>query len=245
MNISTCISSIIGQYGLNNITLPFKNVNGEPVPIENIIYEILSTTTIPIYSDYVPHIKECTMNPMNMKMIDKTQGIYELPPILTSTPIKYIFDVSPAFNNTRGTFGDIAPAFGINRSAQGVIVSQAYQMLSGQMRAEPTFKDLGGNRVQLFGFSNIPQTFKVACQHALNGETIEESCRTSFMQLATLDVKVYLYNNLKLYDNMTSAFGNTSLKSEDFAGADSERTQLLAQWDDSYHLDFIDNIEWM
>ena len=57
------------------------------------------------------------------------------------------------------------------------------------------------------------------------------------MQLATLDVKMFLYNTLKLYDNIPTAFGNIQLKIEDHQGAESERTALLDKWNDTFHLD--------
>ena len=51
-------------------------------------------------------------------------------------------------------------------------------------------------------------------------------------------VKVFLYNNLKLYDEIPTAFGNIKLKIEDYNGADNERTQLLERWRDTFHVDF-------
>ena len=62
------------------------------------------------------------------------------------------------------------------------------------------------------------------------------------MQLAMLDAKMFLYNTLKLYDGIPSAFGSIQLKVEELQGADSERTALLNQWNDTFHLD-MDNWE--
>lgn len=238
LNISRCISSIIQQLGLYNVNLPFKE------PTENVIQNILKTTTIPTYSQFVPWMKEDTVSVTSLKVVDKDQAIYLLPATLTTTPVMYVSDVSMPMQNTRGTYGDIAPAYGINRSARGVITSQAYMMLAGQMRAEPTFEYKGHNKIKLYGYPKVFLTFKVACEHDENGETIEQSCYDSFMQLAVLDVKMFLYNNLKLYDNIATAFGNITLKTEDYQPAEADRNALLEDWRNTFHLD-MNWEEWM
>ena len=160
-----------------------------------------------------------------------------LHPFLTITPIKYVISVRiPQYNN-RGSFGDVAPAYGINRSVQGVITSQAYMMLAGQMRSEPTFDYLGENKIKLYGYPKTILTFKVAAEHDPSGETIEDSCYDSFMELATLDMKMFLYNNLKLYEGIPTAFGQISLKVEDYQSAEADKNALLNDWRDKFHLD--------
>lgn len=243
MNMSRAITHLKMQLGLYNISLPFKDdITERPVPVENVIRDVLVNVTIPIYSQYVPWVREGSQNIATLTKVEDEKGIYLLPAFLTSTPVMYVIDVSMPMMNTRGTYGDIAPAYGINRSTQGVITSQAYMMVAGQMRAEPTFEYLGENRIKLYGFPKTEVVFKVACEHEPNGETILPSCYESFMQLATLDLKMFLYNTLKLYDGIPSAFGNVQLKTEEFQSADAERTALLNQWTDVFHLD-LDNWE--
>ena len=243
MNMSRAITHLKMQLGLYNISLPFKDdITERPVPVENVIRDVLVNVTIPIYSQYVPWVREGSQNIATLTQVEGEKGIYLLPGFLTSTPVMYVIDVSMPMMNTRGTYGDIAPAYGINRSTQGVITSQAYMMVAGQMRVEPTFEYLGENRIKLYGFPKTEVVFKVACEHEPNGETILPSCYESFMQLATLDLKMFLYNTLKLYDGIPSAFGNVQLKTEEFQSADAERTALLNQWTDVFHLD-LDNWE--
>ncbi len=243
--MSRAISHIKMQLGMYNLTLPFKDdITGDPTPTENVIRDVLTTVTIPIYSQYVPWVREGEQNISTLKCIDRHNAIYLLPPYLTTTPVMYVLDVSLPVVNTRGTYGDIAPAYGINRSTQGVLTSQAYMMVAGQMRSEPTFEYLGENKIKLYGFPKTSVVFKVACEHEPNGETILSGCYDSFMQLAILDVKMFLYNTLKLYDGIPSAFGNIQLKIEEFQAADAERTALLNQWQDIFHLD-LDTWEWM
>lgn len=237
--MSRCISSIISQLGLYNINLPFKDKT------ENVIQNVLTTTTIPIYSEFVPWVKEDTVDVRSLKEIDKYQHIYLLPGSLTMTPVKYVSDVSVVINNFRGTYGTVSPTQGIARSAQGVAVGQAAMMLVGKMRSEPTFEYLGYNKIRLYGYPKSLITIRVACEHSENGESIEPSCYDSFMQLAMLDVKMFLYNNLKLYDNIATAFGTIQLKTEDYQSAESERNTLLDDWRNTFHLDNVDWLEWL
>ena len=238
MNMSRAISQLKMQLGLYGITLPFKDeVTGETTPTENVIRDVIVTTTIPIYSQYVPWLREGVANLNSLKRIDESKQIYLLPEFLTTTPVMYISDITMPMHSNRGTYGDIAPAYGINRSVQGVATSMAYMMVAGQMRAEPTFDDLGEKKVRLYGYPKTDLNFIIACEHEPNGETIPAGCYDSFMQLATLDVKMFLWNTLKLYDKVASAHGVIDLKIEEFQGADAERTALLAQWGDLFHLD--------
>lgn len=238
MNMSTVASSLKMQLGLYGLTLPFKDpVTNQPIPTENVIMDVLKTMTIPRYSQFVPWIREGTINIKSLKCIDHTEGIYLLPNILTITPVMYVADVSMPFKNNKGAYGDVFPPYGVNRTAQGVYTANAYLMLAGQMRNEPTFEYLGSNKIKLYGFPSSEVTIRVACQHEVNGETIEDSCYDSFMQLAELDTKIFLYNSLKLYDGIPTAFGNINLKIDEWQSAESERNSLLETWRDTFHLD--------
>lgn len=248
MNLSEIISSVIMQLGLYNITLPFKNdKTGDIIPVENVIRNVLVTTTIPRYSQFVPWIRTGNININQLKIIDRSNNIYMLPSILTTTDVLYVVDVHPA-NNFCGTYIDsTAPIYGgVNSLVEGFINATEYMMVSSQMRAEPTFDDLGYNKIRLYGYPRSAMiTIKVACNHEPNGETIEEGCRDSFLELAILDIKEFLYNNLKYYEEIPSAFGSIKLRIEDYQSASSDRDQLLEKWRDTFHLDFIDYIEWM
>lgn len=231
MNMSNAVSSLIQQLGLYYINLPFKEETSE------VIQTIIKTTTIPIFSEFVPNIKEIMTSTRDLRVVDRRQSIFQIPPQLCSTPIMYVMDVEVPMYTQRGAYGDITPAYGISRSVQGVITSKAYGMAAAQMRAEPTFNYMGENKVQLYGYPAGYLTIKVACQHDENGESIPQTCFGSFMQLAELDVKVFLYNNLKNFDKITTAFGVIDLKIDDYQSASSDRKALLDEWTNTFHLD--------
>lgn len=238
MNLSRGITSIKMQLGLYNVTLPFKDpITGKPIPTENVIRDVLVATTIPIYSQFQPWIREGDANIKSLKVVDKINNIYMLPAFLTMTPVMYVADVHMPYHSNQGAYGGMIQSYGLGQSAQGVLTTQANMMLAGEMRAEPTFQYLENNKIRLYGFTKTMVTFRVACEHEPNGETIPQGCYESFMQLAMLDVKMFLYNTLKLYDNIATAFGNISLKAEDNQAAEADRNALLEKWNDTFHLD--------
>lgn len=238
MNLSRAISSLKMSLGLYGITLPFKDdVSGKPIPTENVIRDVLTTVTIPEYSQFVPWIRIGDCDIKNMKCVDRDNNIYVLPAFLTLTNVMYVKDVRLPQSTARGTYTDISPVFGLNGSAQSVINGNAQMLLAGQMRAEPSFEYIGENKIRLYGWPRTVLTFEVACEHEANGESIPDGCYDSFMELAALDVKMFLYNTLKLYDGIPTAFGEINLKIEEYQSADSDRTALLNEWRDRFHLD--------
>lgn len=239
MNMSKVVTSIKWQLHLNEITLPYKDENtGKPIPTDQVIMGVIKNVTIPEYSEFVPWIRKGTINIKDLKEYDKRNYIYFLPAYLTLTPVREVLNVTIPYHNNRDTYyGDILPAYGVSASAQAVASSQAYMMLAGQMRAEPTFEYLGENKIKLYGYPKTNIEITVAADHEPNGETIENTCYDSFLELALLDMKISLYHTLKLYDGQSSAFGEIKLKSEDFQGAEGERKELLNEWRDKFHVD--------
>ena len=210
---------------------------GKPKPTEQVLAEVLKLVTVPMYSQFVPWNKSGEINIANMNKVPNTRNVYFLPAYLTLTPVMYVIDVRLPYYNVRGTYGDIAPAYGINRSVQGVYTSKAYMMLASQMRSEPTWEYLGDNKIKLFGWPITNIEIEVACEHESNLESIPPSCYDSFMELATLDTKVFLWNTLKHYNEIPTAFGTINLKLEDYQQAESDRNALLDKWRDLFHLD--------
>ena len=246
MNLSKCISALIMEKGLYQVILPFVDeMTKKPKPTEQVVHELLSTVTIPEYSEFVPNKITGTCHVNDLRVIDEKNGIYMLPAYLTYTPVKKVMDVHLPFHNERGTFGDIAPAYGINRSVQGVATSQAYMMVAGQMRNEPTFKYLGNNKIQLFGWPKTILEFELGCEHEPNGETIPETCYDSFMELAELDLDVFRWNTLRWYKELPTAFGTIQINPEEWQGAEDKRKALLDEWRNTFHVDDPSNFKFM
>lgn len=240
MNISEVITSIKTEIGLWDIVLPIKDGQGNPVPIETSIQSILEKVTVPRYSQYVPWNRSGDCSLRNLKVIDEPNGIYMLPAGLTTTEVMYVIDIQPVMTrNTRGYLNGnlLVPGCSVGAVSQTIINTTATSMMSGLMSRKPTFEWLKYNKVALYNFPDGLLHFEVACKHLPNLESIEESCYDSFMQLALLDVKMFVWNILKRYKNIPSAYGNLNLEIDDLQSATEDKRTLLADWDDRFHLD--------
>ena len=246
INMSKIISHIIMSNGLYQLGLPFKSLEtGEPIPVEKFVQECITVMTIPVYSQLVPWEREGEINVAQLEVVDRGLGIYLLPRWLTQTPVHDVISVHLPFHNNRGMYGSIAPAYGIQRSVQGVAAGQAYMMVAGQMRAEPTFDYLGNNKIRLYGFPKTLVDIKVSCDHEPNGETIPDTCYMSFLELADYDTQTAIYNAFKHYKTIPTANGNIQLDLDKFQAAEDKRKQFLDHAEDTFHVDMDYFADWM
>lgn len=246
MNISDVINDIKITQGLNTIALPFNE------SVENVIRDILKVS-VRTFSQFKPQLKQIVEQRKNLRCVsdyDRINSIYYIPESLTTTPVSYcdayFVSTPPQNGNTQvnvNAFTVVTPFVGFGSYypqdiMNATITGAAINKFTGVTSQTPTSKWLGYNKIQLFNFpdqSNI--LFIAKCEHELNCETIEESCRESFMRLATLDVQRTLYSQLKNMNNVGSAFKEIQLKIEDWSGAEAARNELVNQWTESFHLD--------
>lgn len=70
--------------------------------------------------------------------------------------------------------------------------------------------------------------------HSPNLNTIEPTKMETFEQLATVDVAGYLYNGLKYYDGLETAFSSIDLKLSDLQTIASYRENIIAELKEGY-----------
>ena len=122
---------------------------------------------------------------------------------------------------------------------QDLAIGQSIANLASTMMPPKTFEFLPPDKVRLynnFSFTTLVEA-EVFYYHHNELHTIPDTARDSFFKLALLDMKVFLYNNLKIYNEMETAFGKLNLKVDDWSNAEQERSDLIQKWEDTYHLD--------
>lgn len=244
MNITDVVNDIKLTLGLETIALPFNK------PIEIVIQEILKTS-VRTFSQFKPWIREGYEYIGNLRSPDemsKKMNIYLLPGDLTRTPVQYAdaymassqYQGQEATTNafTVGTpfvgFGSYYPQDIMNATLTGAAINK----YAGVTSRPQTSAWLGYNRIQLFDFPGEALVrFVVKCDHDESLETIPISCRESFMELATLDVKRTLYNMLKNMNNVGGAFKEIQLRIDDWSGAEDARNALVERWTNTFHFD--------
>lgn len=249
MNISTLISDLKLTLGLQTIALPFDK------PVELVLKDIIETS-IRTFSHYKKAEKTCIEQHKNLRYAndgEKAVGIFYIPSQLTTTEVHDVYAQPVSGNYRRGEvttnaftvgspfigFGTYYPQDILNAVATGAAVNK----YAGVTSNPPTSEWLGYNKIRLYNFpQNSTIMFTAKCDHELSGETIPASQIEAFKTLAEINIKKTLYNTLKNMNNLGSAFKEIQLKIDDWAGASDAYDNLLKTWDETAHLDDIQDI---
>lgn len=70
--------------------------------------------------------------------------------------------------------------------------------------------------------------------HPANLATISPTMMIEFEKLAILDIKIFLYNGLKHFNNLETVYTNIDLQIDDWANAEADREQLVNEFKDIY-----------
>ena len=167
-----------------------------------------------------------------------TKSKYELPDIFGDRRILYIQNVSPR-SKLLGN-GYLSPSYDDNvDSYEGLMMTQANANLVSMAAPAITFKFESPNIMYLYNFATSygEVTISFAVEHAPNLSSISATTWQTFYELATFDIQAFLYNTLKHYSEIQTAYGTINLKIDDWSSAASERKDMLEKMKDLFHLD--------
>ena len=239
INPSKLVSSIKMDLGLIGIRMPFDNV-------DELIMEIIKIKTLPVFNELYPYKTFIIINTNELQVVDtKVESItYVLPDVFGDRQIMMINDVQPeqdqlthrsAYDTGLYTY-DLTSCY---CGYQELMLAQAQANLLSSAMKGTTFRFIPPNQLEIFdgyGVSNLYRV-EVCLEHSENLTTLPATTYTSFLKLATLDVKKYMYDNLKHYDNLATSYGQIAMRIDDWSGAQDERQQLIEKWAQTYHLD--------
>lgn len=234
MNLSDLMTSIKMDLGIYGLALPFKEG-------DKVLFDVLKLKTNKMFSIFCPYKLQVMLNLHDLKCIrqDYVESIYLLPQgLFGDRKLLYVDNVTPK-QNLLGS-GYINPIFdGSVEMYNSLILTQANANLISMAAPPITFKYIKPNRVHLYNTATIygEMYFDLAYEHSDNLQTIPDTAYDSFYDLAVLDEKCFLYNTLKHYNNIQTAFGEISMHIDDWADAAGERKDLLEHWRDTYHED--------
>lgn len=140
----------------------------------------------------------------------------------------------------------MSSSFETMESYQDLAEAQELATLSSYMIPPKSFEFVPPDKLRLYNNHVYNSKLMVTVDYLHHKElfTIPWTARGSFFKLALVDAKIFLYNNLKHYSSINTAYGTIDLKIDDWANAESERNDLISQWDESYHLDR-ENMVWI
>lgn len=233
MNLSHLLSYIKIRLGLNAIALPFDNA-------EETIYDTIKVMTVPTFSTYCPWYHNVRFNlhsDCELLAKENNRAVYLLPDVFAQTPIMFIRNIDYPDDGISA----LGPWNGIPLSGtltNNVLLAQANMHAANLLVPRLSFKFIPPRTVELYNIiHSYDLRFELALQHPDNLSTITPTMEESFKTLALLDVKTALYEIMKHYDGISSAFGTIQLNLDSWGNAESERQQLLDQWNDTFHID--------
>ena len=236
MNLSRLITRIKTSLGLYTIALPFEN-------LEEVLTEIIINVTLPVFSIYCPYYEKYRFDLNSLEKLEKNSNyeVYLLPDILSQRKLLFVRDIEydETFISGIGYWGGGIPLLHGNMMNQAML-SNAGLGLTNKMIPKLTFKYEHPRKVTLYNvFSSSKLVFDLAFEHDKSLASISPTEEESFFDLCILDVKEAMYNTLKHYNDMQSAYGNISLKLDDWQNASEARKQLLDDWNQVYHMDVL------
>lgn len=236
MNLSQLITRIKINCGIYAIALPFENP-------DEVIKDVILNITLRTFSTYCPYREIFRFDVHSLQRLEKSANyeIYLLPDIFNEREILSVLDVryDEADVSGLGYWGGAVPLLRGNMVNQQILSNAGLNMMN-QLIPRLTFKYEHPRKITLYNIlSSCKVVFDIALMHDKSLASITPTSEESFYNLAVLDVKDALYNMLKHYNELSSAYGNISLKLDDWSQAADQRKQLLEEWDNTYHMDLI------
>jgi hypothetical protein len=233
MNISQLLTTIKMSLGVYGLKLPFENP-------DEALMDVIKLKSLKTFSIYSPKIETETVDLTKLacKKNDYTESIYVLPMKYPDREIIYIRNVLPR-NKLAGN-GYMAPIFdGTIQTYFDLAMTQANADLVSVAAPAITFKFEQPNILHLYNFATGfgIVDIEIGYEHSQNLTTIPVTAWESFVELATLDVKAFLYNAMKHYTEIQSAFGTINMKIDEWQNAEDMRRDLVERWKDVYHLE--------
>lgn len=234
MNMSQLITRIKITCGIYTIALPFENPN-------EFIKDIIQNITLRTFSTYCPYYETFRFDVQSLERLEKHANyeVYLLPDIFSQRELMFVRDVTYDESDISGLgyWGSGIPLLHGNMINQGLL-SNAGLALTNKMVPRITFKYEHPRKVTIYNIlASCKVVFDLAFMHDKNLTTITPTEEESFFNLAVLDVKDALYQTLKQYTDIQSAYGQISLKLDDWAQAVDARKALIEQWEEDYHMD--------
>jgi hypothetical protein len=208
---------------------------------------IIEEHTLVTFSNYFPHMVKVEVERSDMKdglyVIDETK----IPGIGSEVKILGIRDFSfRSMYPNSATYASQAYGSVDAFSGFGYDLEQAFLMQAAADQASffniglyveffpPNMVSLRSSTEQDYGKFFGRVVFDVHVMHTPNLNTIEPTKMELFRELAKADICDWLYNQLKLFDDLETVFGTVNMKLDDIRDIGKSRDQLMDKIETNY-----------
>ena len=234
MNASQLLTSIKMDLGIIGMKLPFENP-------DEVMMDVIKLKTLKTFSQYYPVIEKVQFDlSRDLEIIksDYTESAYILPNKYPDREMLYVREIRPR-NHCTGN-GYISPAYDMALdSFYGLMLTQANADLASVAAPPISFKFEAPNVLYIYNLATAwgLVDIDIAFEHASNLSTMAITDWDSIQELACTDVKIFLYNTLKMYNEIDTAFGTIQLHIDEWQDAKSDRKDIIEKWRDTYHME--------
>lgn len=218
MNLNTILDILLNQrlglteYGLDDLYPEIHNN--------------LRTHTLPIFSQYFPYYRRYYFTPKDNPTDIQDEFYLNIPEIKENgLDIISVAQVTP-----KSTVMDISYFDGyrpVGMSIEEVVMGSLMTNTASLSKYRyHRFKFIPPNRISLrgFGTDELAITLKLAFP---SFSAIPDSVIEQFLDLATEDIKIFVYNKLKHYDQLQLPVGNIELKLDNLSGGEEGRQAVI------------------
>lgn len=232
MNMSSLISDLKMDTGLAFISLPLENFDER-------IKDLIQKKTLRTFNQFFPQRVSEDVDLSNFLCIEDNyaHSVYEIP-LIRGRKVIGVEDVKLNTKSSNGGLWDPVADFHIGTYAD-MMLAQASADLTSLITPPFTFHFEHPNVLHLYNIGTIGYqlTMEVLLAHPGNLSTIPYTSEESFYDLALLDFKAFCYNSLKHFNEIQTANGTINLRIDDWSNAESERKELIRDWESKFHLD--------
>ena len=234
MNSSQLLTSIKMDLGIYGLRLPFDDP-------DKAMMDVIKLKTIKTFSTFLPQVKTVSVDlAKELECIKEeyTESIYIIPDLFAGREIMYIRNITMKSKLLGNGF--ISPVFdGSIDTYNMLMMTQANANLASIAAPAITFKFEAPNKLYLYNVATAYGVIDIdfAVEHAENLSTIPITAWETFYELALLDIKRFLYNAMKHYSELQTAYGTVNLRIDDWSNAESERKDMIEKMRDTYHLE--------
>lgn len=204
--------------------------------LTNVIYKM----SLPDFSIYFPYEDYLTCNVSKKNLVPKVEDDHtyfiNTKKLGDDVILLGVSDICDSLN------GSIFNANGSGHNSymtpENLMYEKALADLNSILPRGPMWEFIAPNHLRLhngidsmYGANNNI-LLRCTVSHPKNMSTIPDTKRIPFLDLCTLDVKRYLYNRLKRYNNINTGIGEINLNIDDWADAKTQRQELIQEFEE-------------
>lgn len=217
-----------------------------PLTDEEIFQDIIVDDTLMTYSSYYPkeYVLPANLNQLRVpnareSTTDAVSDIYELPNLYPLTEGATIMGIAKIVPFNAMGYESATYAYETIDAFQALAISQGIANLSSMIEPPLLYEYTGGRRFRLNNGTYYRSHVIIYVEMSYSPELfdIPSAKRIAFSQLAELDFRRTIYNNLKYWNELRSAAAEFNLRIDDWQDAESLRNDLLDSWNETFHME--------